>query len=963
MAAYSKLRGCCIAATALLAGFQVHAQTSTASQSGLRPEVATSLAKFGLTIVVGSADLIANSGKSSVSAQEASTLGNDLTSLTDNYRSTVREATFAASLIQANGEVIITASQVLASATGVGVAPAAAIAAVARYGNDQLAGHLAAEGRNRALGMLTSGLQSMSTADRATFDQRIQENKFEEAAQLFDARTKKLSTMEGLLKDDPPAANAARSFVIATLQHGTSTAIIKAGKAYSTATNVEKNLADHVRTTNAFAKTLNSKVDELNQKSEELKTSVDGLSKDLNALREESSATAYQVGIVQDILFDQQPASVKLALLNAGAKPGLSKDQRDTITAYLKVEVRKQEILATATKVVSVANDINTIMSNFNIQDRRLSEAVQFGSVATTALTQAFSSNYLGAIATVSGLFGGAKKDPMMAQFQRVFEEFKQVNEKLDSIIELQKNTLLAIEKLSNQIEVVERKLHERLDLVDYELKVISAATLVALWSEYRPCMDLWDSRRDTAFDFEEEKLRFRTLDGLNNFVTVRWGDAFPCAARLRHAFSHLRNSAQFGNPLRLEFAISAVPGTPPPDATRTFVKNDLQNYMDHVHKPAADLLFTSWETRKISRPYWGHVSGAFALLSTPAASSTELMARVRKLDSGPAATPLRACTDHSLLGDRTKTLLCADARDFDPQKHGANDQQASERTQLFLRQALVRDQVAHLVNWSGLVASAANFAPGGSSSYPPVSLNDLAQHTMGATSTYGKEILDGAMMLVDISIAQQSLVYGDLTAYFVFEQLWDAKERKFKPATTESEKLAHQLLSNANNPWLQRNVLMLILHATERGCPDATCTASELKYEISVAPFYATLPPDNKLAALTPEARQSARELFLAMFDISRDAVFEEVDVSPSGSAIPRRVAMKLGGYSLQMPTVADWTARRLDYPPGMLARIQERYALGERWAEYVVLNRLPIDQKVRLVQAVSHGFIDKNK
>ncbi len=947
---------------ALALGSPSFAQQGMPSEFSLNPQVASSLTKFGLTVIVGSAELIGSAGKSSVAAQDAAVLEKDLTGLVDRYRSQAREASFAASLVQTNGELIITSAQVLATSTGAGAIPAAAIASVARYGNDKFAGYLAEEGMGRARGILSSGLQTMTNADRKKFDASLAAGKYEEAAALFESRTKKLSKMESMLREDPQAASTARELVLQTMQATSSAALIEAGKAHATSKSIERDLAKHVQTTKEFGKRLDRKLGDLEQKSKALNDGIASVRSDLDTLQQGQNATAFQLQLVQDVLFDQQPPSAKLALMKAGAKPGLSVDQRATVVKYLEVEVKKQDILRTASAVVQVASDVNTIMSNLGIQDRRLGDAVRYGTVATTALSQAFSGNYLGAVASVSGLFGGAQKDPNQAQFEKVFAELREIQKKLDTVIQLQQKTLEAIEQLSRQLASVERRLNERLDNIEFELKSLASATYVQLWGNYQPCMTAWDQRSATTYGFDDQSLRFRSVQGLVAYSQDWASDAaFPCASALRGLFSQLRSSAAFGNPIRLQYALDQVPETPPPGEDRAFVRSDLESYLTEVHAPAAGLALQGWQTRSAAKPSWGSIAGLFGLLASPSATATELLSRVRKLDSESTDGRLTACAGRSLLNLRAKTLLCSDSAAFNPERDVAREAEAQERAAKFLKDAIVREQVGYLAKWAGLVAGPANFAPGGAASGLPLSLDELAA---AASVPYGRDLIFSALTILDISIAQQAMIYGDLTSYFVFDELWDRQTGNFRSPSSPAQLAAHKLLSNANNPWLRRNVALLLMMELEKKCGSPSCPRSDLAYQVALSPLFelaeARNQPQSNLPALSPITAGSlsrSRELLAAVFSLPAGAELRVTDVSPSGVKIARVASLRVGAYDLPLPSVQNWTSKRLDYPVGMLDRIREREVLAQRWAEYSSLDSIDVGSAIRLGRAMSGG------
>ncbi|MDO8450739.1 MAG: hypothetical protein Q7T10_18260 [Rhodoferax sp.] len=948
----------------------------------LDPAVAMALAKFGTTVAIGSAKLITQ-GQNPQSPADALALGADLSSMTSRYQTTVNKAAFASSTMQAGGELVITSLQVGATLTGVGAFPAAAVASVARYGNDKFASYLAKEGKDRAMGMLSSGLQKMSKAQRDKFDEKINNRDYEGAAVLFDARTGKLAKMASVLKDDRDAAANVHSYVIESLKQGVSSVLIDQGRTHAQVQDIELSLAKQMKITTAFSKDVGKKLKELGDKSEELQSSIAGMSIDIADLRSDTNKNAYQIGVIQEILFDQQSPQTKLALLENDAKPGLTAEQRDRLKKVLTVQVKQQQILAKAGEVVNVVSDISTIMTNFGIADQRVGDLVKYGSIATTALSQAFSGNYLGAIAAVSGLFGGAKQDPVEANFQKVFAQLAQVQKRLDKILELQVKTLEAIGQLSSQLAEVERRFNIRLDSIDFDLKVISDIDKVLLWRPYESCGHMWDAvandmqEAQPLYGFRSDTLTFSSVTGLKRFLSARHGSAFTCAAQLSYMYSQLKNSAIFGDPIKLTYAVTQPLGG---SGTGYYSNNDLRIFLDQTYIPAYKLLLASWIQRAMQHPAWGPFSGSFGILASPASTSTELLARVRKLDS--LGSTLSACGSASLLSDRGKDMLCTDPPNHD------REGMAHQRVSTLLAEPVVRDQMSWLVRYTALAAPAYNFAPGGGSGGLPMTYDQML--AANPPTPYGKELLYGGLMMTDVAVAQQALTYGDLTAYFIYEQLWDpvAKALKQPAQPTPAQAAAAKLLSNPDNPWLRRNVAMIVLEKSEKKCavpraaPSASasvaspapCKASDLTYRTGVlGPFYeladpAVLAPAvsvplaatqpiasaQTLRALTPEYRKGATEWLLTMFDISPDVTLTEVD-DHNGRPTPRRVSMKLGDFDLQLPTEKDWASKTLDYPQAMFDRVAERNLLAERWSEYAMFDKWDANATVRLLQVMA--------
>jgi flagellar biosynthesis chaperone FliJ len=933
----------------------LHANSS--AQEQIDPKVAVSLAKFGFVVVTGSAKLIAGVPQDPNGVSPGQ-LGSDLGSLVSRYRTEVQRATFASDLVRANGEVIITATQVMAASTGVGALPSLAMGAAARYGNDKFAGFIAKEGKERAVGVLSSGLQKMTASDRTQFDKMLADQRYDDAAKLFDQRTGKLTSMAKSLKDDPEGAALAQQYVVDSLREGTSTALIQAGKARAAVTNVESQLSNHVRASHAFAKEVKTRVGTLETASKELAQQISGLSVDLEELKKDQKATANQVSLVTGILFEQQPPQTKLAMLEANAFPGLSTEQKEIATKALKVEIKKQEVLAVASKVVSAAADVSTILTNFGIKDQGLSEAVKYGTVATTALSQAFTGNYLGAIASVSGLFGGGgAPDPNAAQFERVFKELGQIREQLNTVIELQKKTLLAIEQLSKQLAQVEVRLHDRLDRINFEVARVDKTTRQALWSSYATCDSVWANRANPSWQYDEG-IGFRSVLGLSSMLRDRSGEVFSCATKLRGVFSQLVSAGNFDNPLRLEYVGTSVPVAPTPDADKVYTKSELQVFLDDVYKPSYTLTASRYQLRQQK---WGSLAGLLAMLTAPAATSTDLFRRVQRLDANSTGQRLNACAPQdSWLSGRMKVMLCTDGFIFDPAQHGGQEGLAEQRTDKFMRDPIIRDQVRDIAQWAAMVASASDFARGGDPSSVPMSLQELANYGWSRDGSPGRQVLLGALMLSDIAVAQHALVYGDLTAYFVYETLWDTQLKRFRTPGNEAEKAAEKLLKNRNNPWLQRNVAMLVLAGQERNCRGAPCAASDVAYTLAVSPllgFTAAADGTAKLPAINAESASRAGGWMHAMFDLDASTTFWALDADAAGAEQARVLVMRSNGIEIAMPLATDWARRLLSYPQELSARLRERELLARRWADYTSLQMLSVEQQVRLTDVMSKG------
>ena len=959
-----------VAAGLLFVPLQVHPQKLPApTESGISPDVAAAIATFGIEFVIGTFSIISNDKKSSIPSADAKEIGKQGTALLDRYNRSVREGAFGANLLHPAISVGIVSGTVMGSSTVAGAAPAAALAVVAQTANGKVRDYLVGDSIAKASAVLSKGIDSMTAEQRARIVELVQQGNHEEAADYFEASTKLLSKMRSAVANDPEATKLLNHAVSDSLRKGSADAIRLAGQAVASVADLEGQFTAHVQGVTAFTKKVAASLVVMENGIDGIRTELATVQSGMQTLADAQASTNLQVQVIQDVLFDQQPAIVKLEMLNGGAKPGLTSSQRKTLAAALSIQVKQQKLVSHTAEIVGYARDVNTILGNFGVQDARLDQAVQYGTAATTAMQQAFGGNYIGAIATVSGLFGGARPDPVQEQFKRVFAEFSKINEKLDRVLDFQIETLKSIEALSRQMAEMQRRMDHRFDRVDFELARLNEAAQVLVWDKLNPCGNAWKVQNEPGpRQYDPVEGRFLSYQATFAYTSAHGDKAFKCADALDALFYNYRRQSFAGNPLSLSFVrpLLDAAGVPKDTKDGQYGVSALENYRDRLHAPSFRVLEHGWSQASV-KPGWGNLASAYALLSTPAGTVDHLTERIDAMQSGPAASACKM--SNSLVGRRIKVYLCSDLNAYDEQEAGHRDQQAHSRARAYLSDPLVRDQVGELTKFAMLVAGPRELAK--SDAAPGAfTLNDLG--LLPAAVSYGRPLLEGALMVSDASIAQLSMIYGDLTAWFVFDMLWDKQTKRFR---NQSEKMtdqetfneADQLLKNNNNPWLQRNVLMLILRSSEIACNSAptgpACTNRSLLYHLAHNKYFPQLHAknDDPILVMPNESEMEAAEATLKqIFDLHPDVRFAIEDYAEVGQtkiSIPRRIQMKVDGYSLTMPSVVDWTQRRLVYPPFMIDRLADRLVVARRLANYAALDGMESTSRATLVTILSKG------
>jgi hypothetical protein len=250
--------------------------------------------------------------------------------------------------------------------------------------------------------------------------------------------------------------------------------------------------------------------------------------------------------------------------------------------------------ISSTNSFVESAKGIRTILSNVGINDPVLNNAVNYASVASAAMSQALTGNYIGAIVSVTGVFGGGKPDPQQQQFAATMAALRRLDEKLTQVINLQKKTLEAIQGLSNQVADLEKTFNVRLDRVDFELKTISENLKIALWEPYLACNTAWVDSAD-VFD-ESVILNFRNATDLMKYANGSARNAIKCARALDDLFLSPKRHNVFGGLLSLNTAVHTDYSLNPSDSGNVLTETDLKQFRDTIHIKAQTVALSGWK-------------------------------------------------------------------------------------------------------------------------------------------------------------------------------------------------------------------------------------------------------------------------------------------------------------------------------------------------------------------------------
>ncbi|ARQ58960.1 hypothetical protein Kim5_CH02917 [Rhizobium sp. Kim5] len=912
--------------------------------SGEEEDALIGVGEFGVSFVTSVATIYKAGTAPSVVPANADDATKELGRLVDKYKQNMQTTAATADITKSSGELVIKTAVIAGTASGVGAVPSAIVGSLAYWGNSAFADHIRKDGEQQARNVLKSGIENWDKKSKVSFDdvqKMFNEGKHKEAAEALEKATGALGFIKGELKDDPVAADAAEQVLFKVLSENSRATIEELGETKGNLAELSKNFTNHVEAAKKIGEETNKKLDEVTGR---LGAMESNLQQGLDSLNRISKSNETQINLIGDVLFGQQSTEVKILMLEKGAKPELTGQARDDLIKVLQVQKSKEDFIQDTGEIVSNLQGINSIMTSLGIGNADISKAINYASVAQTAISQALTGNYIGALAGALGVFGGNQPSAEEQRFKQIMGFLEQMDKKLNVIIDLQQKTLAAIQDLSKQLSDVERRLNERLDVIEFVAKTTSENLKTKMWEDIGYCPVAYQQRGNGYVQSNES---FKSVRDLYAFMKVEASDAIKCARNLELLFTTIKDKKIFGKPLSLSTAaytdFSLAPGESP---DRVNQRDDLQRFLTEVYNPTFNTVFVNgWKSEK-----WGHPANAVAFLGTPAATTTGVRRRLADIENG---AKLSACSSDSNLSWRLRSLLCATtlyAPESAPDKIVEDDERlALERLQALMQDPIVRDQLPRLIQWSAFSARPYDLWNGNADGY----YDDLKMLAEKGTPR-GKSLIWSTLEVVDLGIAQQSMLYGDLTAKFVYDAIWD--KAKNQPSIDLNIDQA-KLFINPNNPWLAQNVLMFAMEDSLK--PELANADITIPYERALEPFF-----DTKLPFV--DQKRIGHTFLKSLFNFP-DTV--DYTLGPDQYGSDKQVVYIIYpcpapkpdvpvGCKVKLPDPKDFQAKLLVYPRSLYDLLRQREMLSERFVDYEVMKDIDKTDDGKLAMSVLlHG------
>jgi hypothetical protein len=898
-----------------------------------------------------------------------------------------------------------------ASATGASLDVALTGSDIATGGSMILATSSLRLVKNIAIGALTKQMDEaarnglakaiddqMSNSDYAALQNRAPQEVIQELdkIQVFQDIAKSVG-------DDQGAKEIFQNTVVNLIKNTQKTTLHQLGQAQQDIEANRKQIVDISQQVSSYMSAVNSNLQDLTDTASAIRSQVADI-------QTQTSANTQQLALIEDFSFSKASATEKLTLLKGGyLQSRLPPEDFKILFKATEAQAKTEAFVVGMNQVVTEFNQIGIIAKNLHVGGaigHDLQEAVSYASTVNAAISSIASGNYLGAIAGITGLFGGPSEEELFHQqlFSYLDSNFNRVNKKLDDLIEQQKFLMEGIQKLSEQMAQYNTAVQRRFDLLDVKVDHLQASVSEVLYWPLLSC----DNIRGDVNDFLSLHYSPVNLSDIQQASQVTtqadYDKVFNCIDYLRTLYDVTFTKGPKGftfEPLAMRYTTAVPAGSyvEPPQAINDYnssVKPEINPFYEGQYIKTYDVFNTA---RQLALPFATdrpelknlRLSSTVAMAAIP--SDTVNQYRAKLVAFG---TDAPVCARGTSLSDPLVAVLCHDDGDGPDRWPGRlqlsgiqvqREKMAEDRADEYMKAPLLQDAIVTLSEYARFFAPIYEYLD---IQHKGVFQDTKSFVTKSGLVPRGPRLLNGALRTLTLGVAEMDMLYGDMTSGFLFNALWhdaagesgfaqdaaglcvsnDGTKKADAESVCELKKDAMQRLEG--NPYLQRNMLMLALDHVAGQVSDGQLIrytfAKDYMSEANSDPdaflndlFKGKLKFTNVWTPLDyGDSPQSAIQHCSAApeetkcYKVPSVTVGTYTSIDPDGRSITQTL-------NVPLPEPGQFRARAFVYPQSMLTMISERDRAAAQMADYQVFkwatakDANPTDSSAQLVRTLA--------
>lgn len=766
----------------------------------------------------------------------------------------------------------------------------------------------------------------------------------------------KLSSVRNLksrLTNDDVGTDIVDSTVIGILTHLQRDELTMLAQHTQSIDSVENQLKNYNQLLTNYENSNDDALNELNDRVNNLEQSTDDELNSLNLLESKNGA---QLAVIEDLMYSHASAEDKLALLQSGyGKDRMNENQFATLKSDLEVQATREAIQDDAQRALNVTQNLNTIAASLNLPPI-VTDTLQDAGTWEGLVNSATSGNYLGTLAGVVSFFGHHGESPEQQMMHHMDQRFDHIDQELRSVLQGEQAIDSNIQQMSQQIDRFSRDTESHLYEIDWRLSSIQGMVQQETYRAAATCHEVEDRLSDVIFQVGQ-------IPDLRDTEQLQF---LPNVANYDHQINTCLEFLQFveDESMRIptqqagfifrpvayaylaeQGAVPTIPATSQ-DGTPDYETPASEYYKD-VYSPGESYFLLSSAN---ALPAFGIYAGtpayqSLAYAALPVRDVPSLKSKLTAIGQKDAA-----CTTSTSLSVPVFKALCPGIDVYSPpDKAGRKmESQANDRAAEYLKSPIYLDAISDLSRWALFYSPLMDYQVDGKILRDPKAILNSPD-----VRPNGSELIDTALQLDTLGIAQANVIYGDVAAALVFNDLWsddtgllpDApqppKDANHLTQKEQAEALFTKTLGGnapiAKNVYLQKNVLMIAMDRLWKYSP----TTWDHAYEFALEFFAKSDSEPTYMLDVLFNPRSKPRKIEFGVRWVLMDGADPAIHCdSATGSDRAKNCirvpTAQILGQSVDLPSVHEFSSRSLFYPQTMMDMIGYRDRLADSLAAY---------------------------
>jgi hypothetical protein len=532
----------------------------------------------------------------------------------------------------------------------------------------------------------------------------------------------------------------------------------------------------------SYQDAVGTRLDGMTTKLSNLQSVTDLAAQRLSELNTAVGANSSAIRTLSQVSYSGWSTAQKLQAVQGGLFPDLSSAEKGALIKSLQADQAQERLVSEVQAAAQDLGNLAAIAKNVGLPQDAV-KGLQGAQIVATGVVQFATGNYLGAVASVTSLAGlgapDAAAERQKAMMQYLQQEFARINQKLDKIIDLQVQTLKALESLSEQQQRFRQEVLGQLDRIEDTIlrdEQLLQAVVYDQWSDCRTIIN--GTLLNGQYEIPSKDALIQLLSYPN--IGKHLYECIHGKDELNSLLDNHVKTADWGGTIISDqnFPTTYIPG----DTSIQKSWNAFQFQRGNAFNSARDFVEAKLSgAEKPPAKYPAKYLARFAQPVIDIQHSKDLAADLERADTVQKFDNFR-CDQDDVLSKPIAALICYGL------VAGAAEPPRENRWHDLLRGALIGPHGMTVIDTGIVVAKLLNFGELEQGvTYRMVNPKDierLPQRTMSddlladVEERKDIELLNKLTLLAEATVLQQSITYGNYTAELVEHAPYDPKTR-----------------------------------------------------------------------------------------------------------------------------------------------------------------------------------------